>query len=138
MLHPIADLLRGIWQAKDEIEASNRLDDEAGLLDEVQKKFKFSAAGKFKKMLTKRAREIVKACLFKGFGTNRLEGAHAKIKNIKRSGHGFRDMKYFSLKIKGALAGDGIDPWNYLTDEMGILRGKVHICTITEGFASSG
>lgn len=138
MLQPIADLLRGIWQAEDAIEASNRLDDLAGLLDEVQKKFKFPAAGKFKRMLTKRAKEIVKACLFKGFGTNRLEGANAKIKNIKRSGYGFRDMKYFFLKIKGALPGDGIDPWNYLTDEMGILTGKVQTCTITGRFASSG
>lgn len=75
MLQPIADLLRSIWQAEDGIEAATRLDDVAGLLEVVQEKFKFPAAGKFKKMLTKRAKEIVKACLFKGFGTNRLEGS---------------------------------------------------------------
>ncbi|WP_066591340.1 transposase [Turicimonas muris] len=80
MLQPIADLLRGIWQAENEIEASNRLDGVAGLLDEAQKKFKFPAADKFKRMLTKRAKEIVMACLFKGFGTKRLERATATIK----------------------------------------------------------
>ena len=86
-------------------------------------------------MLTKRTKEIVKACLFKGFRTDRLEGTNEK---IIRSGYGFRDMKHFFLKIKGALPGDGIDPWNYLTDEMGILTGKVQTCIITGRFAFSG
>lgn len=89
-------------------------------------------------MPTKRAKEIVKACLFKGFGTNRLEGANAKIKNIKRSGYGFWDMKYFFLKIKAALPGDGIDPWKFLTDDMGISAGKVRTCRVTGRLASSG
>lgn len=43
MLQPIADLLRSIWQAGDEIEAVTRLDDVAGLLNVIQEKFKFPA-----------------------------------------------------------------------------------------------
>lgn len=57
--------------------------------------------------------------------------ANAKIKNIKRSGYGFRDMKYSFLKIKAVLPGDGIDPGNFLTDDMGILAGKVQTCRVT-------
>lgn len=89
-------------------------------------------------MLTKRAKEIVKACLFKGFRTDRLEGTNEKIKKIIRSDYGFRDMKHFFLKIKGALPRDGIHLRNYLTDEMRILTGNVQACTITGRFAFSG
>lgn len=138
MLQPIADLLRSVWHASNEIEAANKLAEVGGLLDVVKEKFSFPAAGKFKRMLMRRSKEIIKACLFKGYGTNRLEGANAKIKNIKRAGYGYRDLKYFFLKIKAALPGDGIDAWNYLSDEMGILSGKVQNCFISGRFCSSG
>lgn len=122
MLQPVVDMLRGIWNAENEIEAANRLDELIDLLDTIKEKFNFKAVTKFKNMLATRAKEIVRACLYKGYGTNRIEGANAKIKNIKRAAYGFRDMEYFFLKIKAALPGDGWDAWNYLTDQMGIIN----------------
>lgn len=39
--------------------------------------------------------------------------------------------------IQGGQPGDFIYPWNYLTEETGILEEKVLACTITGRFASS-
>ena len=58
-------------------------------------------------MLKRRSDGIVKAGQY-GYSTNRLEGVNNRIKVLKRTAYGYRDMEYFGLKIKSILLGRNV------------------------------
>lgn len=61
------------------------------------------AVGKFADTLDRYAEGILNHCHYT-VGTSKLEGVNNKIKVIKRKAYGFRDERYFSLKVIQAFA----------------------------------
>ena len=62
------------------------------------------ALATFARNLCRHEKGIVNHCRYP-IHTGRLEGINNKIKVIKRQAYGFRDDRYFILKIKGAFPG---------------------------------
>lgn len=120
-LYPLVDALRQVWLTKHPNEALNQVDWIRGVLLEISKKFNFAPAKQFARMLRRRVEGIVYAGQL-GFSTNRLEGANNKIKTVRRSAYGFRDIEYFFLKIKSVLPGIRFNPWESLKKGVAILK----------------
>lgn len=120
-LAPIAQALRQVWTYKNPSESLKLLTKTRLLLLEIAKRFEFAAAKKFAGMLYRRMEGIVYAGKF-GFSTNRLEGANNKIKTIRRTSYGFRDVEYFFLRIKAALPGIKRSPWLDMKKGSAILK----------------
>lgn len=126
-LYPLAAQLRAIWEAKGKDEAQERLKAVVDLCEAAAENHNFKPLKRFASMLIRRAEGIVNACLV-GFGTNILEGANNTAKVIKRVAYGFRDFKYFALKLKAASPGrDGKSSlkgwnlvWNGVTTNAGL------------------
>lgn len=108
-LYPLAAQLRAIWEAKGKDEAQERLKAVVDLCGAAAENHNFKPLKRFASMLIRRAEGIVNACLV-GFGTNILEGANNTAKVIKRVAYGFRDFKYFALKLKAAFPGKDKKP----------------------------
>ncbi len=121
VLAPIAQSIRDIWSCKSSTLALEYLTKTRNLLLETAKRFNFAPAKKFAGMLLRRVDGIVYAGIL-GFSTNRLEGANNKIKTIRRSSYGFRDIEYFFLRIKAALPGIKRNPWLDMIRGTAILK----------------
>lgn len=104
VIYPITEALHHLWREKSVSEARVRLEDIRQLLLEIARTYDFKPAKSFAMMLKRREDGILNAGRF-GYTTNRLEGVNNKIKVIKRTAFGYRDLEYFFLRIKAALPG---------------------------------
>ena len=120
-LAPIAQAIRDIWSCKFPNMACELLTKTRLLLMETAKRFEFAPAKSFAAMLLRRMEGIVYAGQL-GFSTNRLEGANNKIKTLRRTSYGFRDIEYFFLKIKAALPGIKRNPWMDMKRGTAVLK----------------
>lgn len=123
-LAPIAQAIRDIWSCKSPNKACELLTKTRLLLLETAKRFEFAPAKSFAGMLLRRMEGIVYAGQL-GFSTNRLEGANNKIKTLRRTSYGFRDIEYFFLRIKAALPGIKRNPWMDMKRGMAILKSGI-------------
>ena len=121
VLAPIAQSIRDIWSCKSPSLALELLTKTRKLLLETAKRFNFAPAKRFAGMLLRRMEGIVYAGGL-GFSTNRLEGANNKIKTLRRTSYGFRDIEYFFLRIKAALPGIKRSPWLDMKRGTAILK----------------
>lgn len=129
-LAPIAQAIREIWACKLPAKASELLTKTRLLLLESAKRFDFAPAKRFAAMLSRRMEGIVYAGQL-GFSTNRLEGANNKIKTLRRTSYGFRDIEYFFLRIKAALPGIKRNPWMDMKRGTAILKSGFWRATFT-------
>lgn len=65
--------------------------------------------------LEKRCDGLVYACMHR-ISTSPLEGANCRAKFLKRIAYGYRDIRFFMLKLKAAFPGRGINPWHMLSE----------------------
>ena len=127
-LYPIADMIRMLWSLKDKQEATRLLHciHQMGLA--IAREFKFFPIRTFVQTLKRRMDGIIQAGRY-GYSTCPLEGAHNKIKVLKRIAYGFRDFEYFKLKIMSILSGKKFNPWLSLTPATVVTaRGKRMCC----------
>ena len=120
-LAPIAQSIRQVWACKIASEGLKHLTKTRLLLLETAKRFEFVPAKRFAGMLYRRMEGIVYAGEF-GFSTNPPEGANNKIKTLRRTSYGFRDIEYFFLRIKAALPGIRRNPWLDMKKGCAILK----------------
>lgn len=106
-LYPITESLRLLWKTKDTEQSYRLLKTIASLLLQINRTYNFKPAKSFALMLKRRSDGIVKAGQY-GYSTNRLEGVNNRIKVLKRTAYGYRDMEYFGLKIKSILQGRNV------------------------------
>lgn len=103
-LYPITESLRLLWKTKQSYRLLKTI---ASLLLQINRTYNFKPAKSFALMLKRRSDGIVKAGQY-GYSTNRLEGVNNRIKVLKRTAYGYRDMEYFGLKIKSILPGRNV------------------------------
>jgi len=123
-LYPVADMLRGIWQSREPEESRSRIVELRGLLKEISIRFCFKPAARFARMLKRREDGLVYAGKF-GYGTSRLEGVNNAIKVQKRLGYGYRNFRFFSLKIKSLFPGTRNNPWTEVYENCAILKNRL-------------
>lgn len=121
-LYPITESLRTLWTSKDREESKRMLMTLVALLRQIGRTFHFKPAMSFALMLMRRYDGIVKAGHF-GYSTSRLEGVNNRIKVLKRTAFGYRDMEYFFLKIKSVLSGKRSIPMFQKLDGIAIIGG---------------
>ena len=108
-LAPITDQLRSIWSVKSEFAARINLHNTFNLLYQIGQEHKFAPAKRFADMLKRHEHGLLRAHRHK-ISTSVLEGINNTIKVIKRNAYGYRDFRYFALKIKAAFPGKDYVP----------------------------
>ena len=120
-LYPLVGALREVWTTKLPELAAQRVEWIRSVLLEINTQYEFKPAKQFAGMLLRRIDGIVHAGRL-GFSTNRLEGANNKIKTIRRTAYGYRDLEYFFLKIKSVLPGIRFSPWDFAEKGVAFLK----------------
>ncbi len=95
----LKELLKQIWKYRCPGWARRRLREWCMLARTVPHKL----VHRFAKMLERNAYGIINHCKYP-IHTSKIEGANNKIKVIKRKAYGFRDQRYFSLKVIQAFS----------------------------------
>lgn len=126
-LYPIADMLRAIWKEKDKNEAARLLGALHHLGLAIARAHQFTPIRSFVQTLKRRMDGIIQAGKF-GYSSCPLEGAHNKIKVLKRTAYGFRDFEYFKLKIMSILSGKRFNPWLSLTPACAVTKTGIRKC----------
>lgn len=124
VIYPISEALHTLWREKSVPAAQKRLEDIRQLLLTVARNYNFKPAKSFAMMLKRRADGILQAGRF-GYTTSRLEGANNKIKVIKRTAFGYRDLDYFFLRIKAALPGKSAVPMFEQLDGQAVIGSQL-------------
>lgn len=114
-LYPLMDLLRSIWTAWSPDEARETLSECIELLDALHLRHGLKKAAVLARTLEKRCDGLVYACMHR-ISTSPLEGANCRAKLLKRIAYGYRDIRFFMLKLKAAFPGRGINPWHMLSE----------------------
>lgn len=122
-LYPITESLRRLWKTKDPEQSYRLLKTIASLLLQINRTYNFKPAKSFALMLKRRSDGIVKAGQY-GYSTNRLEGVNNRIKVLKRTAYGYRDMEYFGLKIKSMLPGRYVPSMYERLDGAAIIKNQ--------------
>lgn len=125
-LYPVTESLRLLWTSKNREESKRMLLTLVALLRQIAKTYCFKPAKSFALMLLRRYDGIVKAGYF-GYSTSRLEGVNNRIKVLKRTAFGYRDMEYFFLKIKSVLSGKRTIPMFQMLHGKAIIRGRIWV-----------
>ena len=94
----LKDKLKHIWRYRHRTWANKAIDNWCELACSIQQ----PALTAFANMLDRRRYGIVNHCDYP-IHTGQIEGINNKIKVIKRKAYGFRDLRYFTLKIYQAF-----------------------------------
>lgn len=122
-LYPITESLRRLWRTKNSKESERLLRTIASVLLQINRTYDFKPAKSFALMLRRRSDGITKAGQY-GYSTNRLEGVNNRIKVLKRTAYGYRNMEYFCLKIKSMLPGRHVPSMYQRLDGVAIIKNQ--------------
>lgn len=121
---PLADMVRCIWAAWDQQEAAVLTAEAVEAFEALAEDHGLVQAKKFARMLTTHSFGILTAWKHR-ISTGPLEGVNTRAKLIKRIGYGYRDFKYFALKLKAAFPGKGINPLQLLGAWTAVIKGRL-------------
>lgn len=121
-LHPVIELLRHVWRARNQRESTDLLGEVIELLRELKNEHGLKKAGSLANTLESRSEGIVKAWIHK-ISTGPLEGVNNRAKLLKRIAYGYRNIEFFKLKLKAAFPGKDGNP----------LKGLKHLACVIGG-----
>ena len=126
-LYPLVELIRNIWACKDKGEAAHLLKQLHSLGLAIARVHNFTPIRSFVQTLKRRMDGIIQVGRF-GYSSCPLEGAHNKIKVLKRKAYGFRDFEYFRLKILSLFPGTRRDLFWDLNFSTAVYNNRVYQC----------
>ncbi len=121
---PLADMVRSIRNACSREDASSLPAEAVESFEALAEDHGLKKAGRFARMLSSHSFGILTAWKYR-ISTGPPEGVNTRAKPIKRIGYGYRDFRYFVLKLKAAFPGTGASPLQLLGTWTAVIKGRL-------------
>lgn len=121
---PLADMVRCIWHAWSQEEATEMLAECIEAFDALAQDHGLQKAAKFSRMLKNHSFGILTAWKY-CISTGPLEGVNTRAKLIKRVAYGYKNFEYFALKLKAAFPGKGNNPLQLLGAWTAVIKSRL-------------